>query len=174
MAKRTIKARIDKRGIKSFVDRINGLTSTMRVEDAQRMGKEVVAEMKDLISKGISPIAGVGRFPPYKHAGVKGKYPDNQKRKFPSKRSRPVNLFLSGKQMRALRFRVTRNKQGAGIEVGYFDSDEAKKEQGHREGVNDQPQRPTIPTGEEGFAEKIRRIVFRHFQESVSRYVKGK
>jgi len=38
----------------------------MGADDAKKLGDLVIAEMKDLISKGISPIRKFGRFPEYK------------------------------------------------------------------------------------------------------------
>ncbi len=152
-------------------------------KDKMEIGDAAIDEMKKVIAKGISPIKGVGRFEAYKWAGAanritkiakgltgarkksarqkasdlkKGKYPFSMKNKFPNKRERPVNLFLSGDQLSNL---ITKPTQ-SGLEVGYYDKLSAQKEQGHREGVNGQPRRPTIPKNGEEFSPSIyRRIV---------------
>lgn len=106
------------------------------VEDAQKIGDDVVDAMKGLISTGESPIKGWGRFPKY----------INPKR-YPGKRKphSPVNLYLTGAFLRALRAKVTAQTKRIKIEIGYFAPKQAIKEQGHREGANGQPERPTIP-----------------------------
>lgn len=121
------------------------------------VGKSVVNEMKNLIGKGISPIRGEGRFPRYKNTEV---YPGRVRKKFPSKRNRPVNLNLSGQQIRSLTFRIRKGLTST-LRVGYFNRKAALKESGHRDGVNAQPKRPTIPSGTEQFAVRVKRVINR-------------
>lgn len=86
------------------------------------------------------------------------KYPFSVKKKFPSKRERPVNLTLSGDFLTNLLPRVTGRGQ---FEVGFFDRLSALKEMGHREGVNDQPKRPVVPGKGEVFSESVyRRLLY--------------
>ncbi len=168
-----MRARINKSDLKRFVTRIEGIKTAFGRDEANETAKEVVSEMKDMISKGISPVKSVGRFPAYLRAGEKGKYPDNQRSKYPTKRQRPVNLYLSGDFLKALSYRILSGKFGFSFDVGYFDKDSVAKEEGHALGWNGQPQRPTIPDDGQ-FAERIQRIIFNGFKKAVSAFVKKK
>jgi hypothetical protein len=167
-----LKAKINKQQIKNVVDRLGGIKNVMTQQVATTVGKAVVAEMKDMISKGISPVEETGRFPAYKHAGEKGKYPDSVRHKYPEKRQRPVNLYLSGAMLDALTFRVLAARNGNAVEVGYYDSDQAKKEEGHAIGWNGQPKRPTIPGPGQQFAVRIQAVVIQEIKKALSQYVK--
>lgn len=169
-----IKAKLDQRALKAVQDKIEGVREAFDAEHAKQTGEQVVALMKELIAKGISPIQGEGRFPAYKHQGVKGKYPDSAKKRYPGKRDRPVNLFLSGSFLSALKSKVYKSKWGYGFEIGYFDEREAKKERAHASGENGQPRRPTIPTRGEGFAVSIQRYIFARYQNAISNFLKSK
>lgn len=122
---------------------------------ARKTGKVVVSEMKDRISKGTSPISGGGRFKKYKDAKV---YPGNRKGK------RPVNLELSGHMLKGLKSDTELEFTGGYSTDIFYDnrgkdkngSTAAEKESGHREGVNNQPKRPSLPS-EPG--EKFRRDI---------------
>lgn len=61
----------------------------------KKVGELIIEEMKDSISKGISPVRGERRFIAYKDPK---KYPADLKSK------RPVNLFLSGDMLASLKF----------------------------------------------------------------------
>lgn len=92
------------------------------------------------------------------------RYPFNKMKEFPSKKLRPVNLKLSGDFLRDLTYRsqVAPPIKGASptIDIGFFGGLSEKKESGHREGVNGQPKRPTIPQKKEEFSPSIyRRLV---------------
>lgn len=77
----------------SLLDDIRKVVSDRRVkEDA---GALLIKEMKDHIASGISPVRGERRFVGYKDPK---KYPGDQKSK------RPVNLYLSGDMLAALKF----------------------------------------------------------------------
>lgn len=191
---------------------------------AVRIGDAVIEAMLDLISKGISPIQGRGRFPAYKWAAfrnqlkkersavnkalrkneqalfklrrmnqrqmlvaqkeanrrdigsVSGKYPYNEIARKYGKKARPVNLFLTGDFLRALQARVTGTAGEFGLEVGFFEGSKDRfgteaylKEQGHREGANGQPERPTIPLGTEDFAVSIQDAIWRIIEEEIDR-----
>lgn len=164
--------------VKKLMGKIENATKFFTADDAAKMGDEVVITMKEMISKGISPIREVGRFPAYKHQRVKGKYPANQQKNYPDKKQRPVNLLLSGDFLNALSSRIIKSgtKGKFPVEVGYLSGKRdgvsaSTKEQGHREGVNGQPKRPTIPQGDEQFAAKIQKIIFGAYRESYKRYV---
>lgn len=213
-------------------------------------------KMKDLISKGISPIEGDGRFPPYKAQqkgslvkaargedkslkyqiknsiaqrkqtlqryrdrlkSLKGKqyagerkrlkeqirqeqlksrlfksqsskakkiskadliklknkvfYPDSVRSQFPSKRRRPVNLFLSGRFLRELKAVPKRINL---IVVGFFSPYGQKLEQGHREEANGQGYRPIIPdtTAGEDFALSLKALILKAYRDSILAYLK--
>lgn len=149
-------------------------------KDKFEVGYAIIDEMRNLISKGVSPIAENGRFPAYKWAGranavmkvargltgdrkkrarqkaqdmKKGKYPYSVQYKYPSKRERPVNLFLSGDFLKDLEVRTRTN----GVEVGFYKKKATEIEEGHRIGWNSQPKRPIIPQNDEQFNPSIYR-----------------
>lgn len=141
-------------------------------QQANKLGKATVKEMKNLISKGISPIKGDGRFEAYRGSykeqiAAKG-YVTVAGRK-ESKKLRPVNLKLTGKFLKALKSKVERVKSGYSPVVGYFKTSEQKKEQGHREQQNNQGFRPTIPQESLGevFASKIQQLVLKFLNRAV-------
>lgn len=108
--------------VKVQLDVMNAEIITKQV--AKHMGLKTVRMAKDMISKGMSPVRGYGRFPAYaaqrasgsvKKARGKfkskrardaatrlikeresGKYPWSVMDRFPDKKVRPVNLFLNG------------------------------------------------------------------------------
>ena len=167
-----ISVKLNNAVMKNIRKKIEDAPGFFKREDAKALGEAVVDEMKSLISKGISPIKSVGRLPGYLYQGKKGKYPDSVKKKYPGKKQRPVNLTLTGDMLRALKSRVTKGKFSSAIEIGYFVEREAKKEQGHREGVHGQPPRPTIPEGDEVFAAKIQTLIIRAYREAYAKFVK--
>lgn len=184
---------------------------------AQDIGFTIVGEMLDLVSKGISPIAGKGRFPAYKWAafrndlkkekssiakalkknkkslvrlgrknerqlllaakenkrkaiaGVNGKYPFTAQAIKLGKKPRPVNLLLTGEFLFHLEAVVTGVAGKHGLEIGFFDSRQAAKEDGHREGVNGQPERPIIPLAREDFVASITNAIYRKIEEALDR-----
>lgn len=101
-------------------------------------------------------------------------YPFSVQDKFPNKRPRPVNLFLSGDFLDALQAHVVGTAGDFGIEIGFFpgwkDANGVEayvKEQGHREGANGQPQRPVIPIGTEDFAQTIQNAIWEIIEEVI-------
>lgn len=127
-------------------------------QTARDVGVGVTDKMKSLIEKGISPIKGNGRFPGYKNPD---KYPGDRKPK------RPVNLWLSGDFISSLDAKEFPAKHGYVTEI-FYKGDQDKKESGHREGVNGQPKRPTIPQGDEQFVVAIQRIITTIFKERIA------
>lgn len=109
---------------------------------ATAIGKIAVQGIKEFTEVGTSPIRGKLRFAAYINPT---RYPGNRKPR------RPVNLRLSGDFMDALTYKLSKDSSGYSVNVGYFDTKNAKKEQGHREGANGQPKRPTIPVQGEDF-----------------------
>lgn len=84
-------------------------------------------------------------------------YPESVRRKFPGKRARPVNLFLSGRFLSLLTFKLLGGTKGTQFEIGFYDSKAQAMEQGHREGANTQGIRPIIPIAGEDFSARIMR-----------------
>lgn len=95
-------------------------------------------------------------------------YPYSVQHKFPQKRERPVNLLLSGDMLSHLEAKPT----ATGVEIGFWDKLSALKEQGHREGVNDQPRRPIIPQGHESFSPSILRRLLAVVREIIGQKTK--
>lgn len=205
----SIKLRVNQRHLEKTLKIIETLKADVIDRNtAKNVGEEVTDTMVKLISKGVSPIKGVGRFPEYKvnqkvsqalsdkgvNAGnfhgkhekrlanrhnkrvkqdaQKNQYPYSVQDKYPNKRIRPVNLKLSGDMLANLVFRVVRAATGYAVDI-FYDGDEDKKEQGHREGVNGQPKRPSLPSvkGEE-FVVAIERIYSRIFRERIASLLK--
>jgi hypothetical protein len=86
-----------------------------------------------------------------------------------AKRLRPVNLFLSGKFLRALEFRLNGVAGRYNLEIGFFDSNEAEKEEGHRDGANGQPKRPIIPIDREDFAQVIQNEIWKRVEATIDK-----
>lgn len=176
------------------------------------VGFTVRQRMLQLISKGISPILGKGRFKEYKSISsvrenrsqartlkrtirnigssssanlirlkrkqaqlkktaskLKKQYPYSVQKQFPSKKPRPVNLFLSGDFLSNLTYSIADKGKKKLISIGFLDDLSAKKEQGHREGVNGQPSRPTIPKGSESFAQIIKLDIMKIMKDAIKR-----
>jgi len=126
--------------------------------DLNKIGSNQVELMKGSISKGKSPVRGVGRFPPYKD---RKKYPGPAKgpvrKRFPKKRARPVNLFLSGKMLKNLKHKVTSKRK---ITVGYRGRSAQQKAIGNANEVTKKPfspSRKTIPQGSQVLESRITR-----------------
>lgn len=132
---------------------------------AKRVGIDVIEEMKSLISKGISPIQGNGKFPKYKNPA---RYPGKRKPRS------PVNLKLTGKFLNALSHRITQEDFGKGTELFFADKQD-KKERGHREGANGQPERPIMPSVKgEKFTKIIRDLYTELYRERILEVLKSK
>jgi hypothetical protein len=119
---------------------------------AEELGTAVHEEVRDLVSTGVSPVRGFGRFAPYKNT-----------EKYPGKRKpgRPVNLELTGEMLDALRFR---RKGENSLEYGWLpgtDPDVLIRARAHQEGHSDGdfPARPVLPQDGEQFAVSVERRV---------------
>lgn len=184
--------------LKEAFEKEVGRVKLATAASADTYGAVIVNEIKNSAAIGLSPIEGKGRFPAYKAvaaaktiqklirsargrkaskdkiAGLKESlkdrkagYPASVQKDFPNKRNRPVNLYLSGKMLADLTYEKL--KTIAGVEIGYFDRESQLKEQGHREGANGQPKRPTIPIGSEKFSIRILKIAAAAFEKSLAR-----
>lgn len=128
------------------------ITDVIDAPMGKQIGEIAVTEMKSLISKGISTIEGGGKFPKYSDS-----YREAIKRgRYTGKKITPVNLKLTGDMLNSLDSTIRETGKGVDVFVGYFDSKEALKEQGHRESINS---RPTIPIGSERFSVKLERKI---------------
>lgn len=157
--------KLDPTQLKALKKKLKDISNPIDNDTAKKAAKATREEMLDLISKGISPIKGNGRFPAYKDA-----------KKYPGKRksARPVNLKLSGDFLNSLQARVKKFKDGFGFVIGYFDNLSKLKEQGHREGANKQRKRPSIPEIDkrEQFAERIQVTFLKIFNKRIAALVK--
>ncbi len=161
------KVKINLRDIQKLLSEVPAkaaLTSNRKIAQLAR------EKILDLVSKGISPIEGEGRFAAYKPKEKNKRYPETVKRSYPAKRRRPVNLELSGKFLRALKsFPKTVNI----IAIGFFSGYGETLEQGHREGANGQAVRPIIPSEPgESFTKAIRAAILKEYREAILRYLK--
>lgn len=139
------KLRINAKLLAKLAPRLSELTNrAIDARTASVIGRTTISQMKDLISKGISPIRGKRRFPAYKPSYRK------TRRRF-GKRLRPVDLNLTGEFLKSLKFTT----RGGTTIINYQGRKQRDKERGHREGANNQRKRPTLPQGRESFAEKI-------------------
>ena len=120
--------------------------------------------MKSVIESGTSPIEGKGKFPRYKDPK---RYPGKLKK------PTPVNLKLTGEFLDALTADVVQGDYGKAVEI-YYAGDQEVKEQGHREGSNGQPSRPTLPAlkGEQ-FSARIRKLYTDILRKRVLDVLKG-
>ena len=156
---------------KSFEKAFMGVREEVKREIQNSLGEELVKKMKDLVSKGISPIEGHGRFPAYKSSTKeKKRYPDTVKGKFPSKRRRPVNLGLTGQFLNHLSYILDFAQDKFGIRLGFFDEESIQKEKGHREQANGQAFRPIIPKGKEKLSKAVYMEAMRIIKSAIKKY----
>lgn len=171
-------ARYDKAAHERLVKKLKELEHPIDRKTANDLGKKIIKEMKNMISKGISPILGHGRFDAYR-----GSYRDrirkygyikNRDGKH-SKKLRPVNLKLSGKFLKNLKHRVVSEKTGFGVSIGFRDKTSYKKERGHREKANNQAFRPIIPQAKnEKWSARIQDIIIDFFDLGVKKITSKK
>lgn len=133
-------------------------------------------QLKAAISAGLSAARAQKAIESSKgrQADLQKGYPYSVQKEFPGKRPRPVNLFLSGAMLAALTFDIVQStKNRVGVVVGYFDEEQAKKERGHREGVNGQPKRPTIPTGSQTFNKTIELDIMSLLKQAIQKALRS-
>lgn len=133
-------------GVPAIKNKLDKLGRGLTRDEADTVGRNAVEKMKEMISKGLSPVRGGDtrpRFPKYLNPK---RYPGKKKP------ASPVNLQLTGAFLKNLGYKVVQRAKGWGAEIGYDDPEQIVKEQGHREMANGQPHRPTIPMQSEGEA----------------------
>ena len=125
--------------------KIRGALEQKRTKE--RVGNQVINDMKASLAKGISPVRGERRFPAYKDPK---RYPRDLKPR------RPVNLYLSGDMLAALKFKPL---SGTGVSIGITDREQARKAKAHQTG-DGVPKRRFVPTekGEEFTVTITRRL----------------
>jgi hypothetical protein len=139
----------------------------------ESLGKEisraVLKEIRDAVAKGNSPVAGWGKFAPYKNPD---KYPGNQKS------SRPVNLDLSGDMMKALTTEVRLDsKSRLVVEVGWFGAEEdiQVRARVHNSGERwDIKRRPVLPGKDDEWTERIKKIVLDLYSKRIARIMNSR
>lgn len=166
MANKTFKLEFKTDFFDKIAEKFKEIPAGIDKKCAQKVGKAVVDGIKDLTKKGISPIRGEGRMPRYKNPK---KYPGDR---FPGKKKTPVNLRLTGDMMRSLGHKESKDGAAYKTVVKYDDPDQEIKEQGHREGANDQPKRPTLAQGNEEIAKTIENEVRDLYLEALERQAK--
>lgn len=145
------------------------LTKVLRSRNNVRASRANLKSRRALLKREASIIkAGKASTRDALKASKRG-YPYSVQHEFPGKRPRPVNLFLSGDFLAALEYVVTGKAGEFGIELGFFDEDQAIKEQGHREQANGQGFRPIIPIGREDFSVTIQRAIIKIVEEEIDR-----
>lgn len=171
MAKNEFSMKLDKKKVTEMIEELikaqKLAISTQK--DADRLGKDVIKSMKELIGSGVSPIAGK-KFPGYKDsykAAIKGNRYDGL-----GKYVTPVNLKLTGEFLKNLTFRVLDSGPNKVPEVGFFDNESQLKEKGHREGANSQKKRPIIPQGDERVAQTIKKTLVDHYKKLMVEAIK--
>jgi hypothetical protein len=128
-----------------------------------KLAKGVKGKVLDLVSVGVSPVKGKGRFKAYaaQRSSALGSYPNipRIREKYPSKKTRPVNLYLDGSYLEAV---TKHTNKSTGIEFGLINASEFNRDlfKTHNEGKNrNVPQRKVIPTKGEGFVESVNKII---------------
>lgn len=129
--------------------------------DWNKVGKVTVSAMLRLISSGVSPIRGKGKFPSYKTSYKKIRLSKG-------KAISPVDLNLSGKFLKSLKSTPFNNS----VNIAYKGKLSNDKESGHRKGTNKQKKRPTIPQGSEKFAVTISNAISKILVSAISKRLK--
>lgn len=145
-------------------------------KSGKRIGVATIDAMKNSISQGLSPVRGEGRFERYKNQGNKDKYPGNVRDKYPSKKQRPVNLYLNGWYLSHLTYWINKTKNYIGIgfsgKTGVKQPPPKKVRQyfeTHNEGMHpDVPQRKHLPNDiGDTFTVSVEREYKREFERIV-------
>ena len=157
-----INTKVSVKGFQNLTKMLSELRKPIDRQTADEVGRQSVDEMKDMISKGISPLNSGGRFPGYKNPS---KYPKGKKP------NTPVNLYLSGDFQNSLTHKVKTSEFGFDTEIFYEGRDEDAKESGHRDGANGQPKRPTIPQGSESFAQRVIRVFSSIYKARINKII---
>ncbi len=167
---------------------LKGLKDTKFLKE---LGQLTVEESKKFIKRGISPVDGAGRYEDYsgqknltkeraskrsvRRVGNNKKagrgYPYNVMGKYPDKKVKPVNLFLSGNMLKDFSFEVVMGF----LRVGWIDdrSKFTKLALYHNEGTKNMPARPILPTvrGEQ-FNATIRSSIQNYINKKLEEIIK--
>ena len=147
---------------RSKFDIIARLDEIFSPDTVDKLGRLVVRESKDMISKGISPVRGHGRFERYKN---KDNYPGDLKP------ARPVNLKLTGDMLSGYSYK---RKNKTTMETGMVNGSQKSKEIAgyHQSGTKNMAQRRMTPGLGEEFAVTIMRKIRDVFSASLARTIK--
>lgn len=184
MARARVTLKLDG-SLKAFAE-----NSVVTSEVQDELGSITLRLMLDVISKGLSPVDGVGRFEKYvaqrkvapaskgrsrKDVSTQRKrlYPFSVQKTYPNKTLSPVNLYLDGTFLNSLTYRGTAN----GIELGHI-SPSAKTEalfEAHNEGLNKNvPQRKYLPNKRgEVFIVTIMRAIINVYSQRIKNIING-
>jgi len=161
--------KITLKGFKETEKRLRKLTKPLNKGQAKNLANTIKDGMLAEILSGTSPISGKG---PYK--AYRGSYRKRiQAGRLGSKQLSPVNLQLSGDFLSDLKALAVKDpKGGFSSIVGYFTKLSRAKESGHREGVNKQAKRPTIPIGNERFNNKISKLIIQGIDAAIQKILR--
>lgn len=143
--------------LRKLVDR----TEVFNSETTKALGREVVRATKEIVVNGRSPVEGEKRYPGYASTRNGKGYPNTKpiKSKYPNKKTRPVNLTLSGRYLRAYTFRTQR----ASVRVGWFSPDKRLKDliDTHQHGMHKHvPRRKVLPSDRgDRYVASVRRLI---------------
>lgn len=122
------------------------LNTIMNKKTALVVGNVIEKEMKKSISKGLSPVKGVGRFVPYAiQRGIPNGYPTG----IVGKNKRPINLKLTGEFLKSLTHFTKRSGSGFEAKIGFkiVNKRISALFETHNEGKHPHvPQRRFVPT----------------------------
>ena len=140
------------------------LAKNMDRTTANKVGALVKEMVIEHCARGVSPVAGAGKFKGYKD---KEKYPGDKKGKS------PATLILTGWMLESLWY----GPGGVGkLLFGYLDENdiEYKKAKTHNFGTDDVPKRPFIPQFHKGekFTQTIMRAIIDTFNKRVQNLLK--
>lgn len=160
----TLKAKFDSAALKQNaveLKKLQEIAFTSRL--ASDVGSTIVNQVKDEISKGISPVKGAGRF-----AGYKESYQEairSQRGQFSGKGTRPVNLKLSGDFINSLGFKSKGLKNKIEVSLNFYG--EQDKETWLRSNPNHAAPRKALPRGSESFNVSIQKTI----KDVVNRFI---
>lgn len=156
-----------------FVGRITGSKRAKSyAKDTSRRAKQSALKARLLNSRARREQKGVRALTQAKKE-IKG-YPYTVQKRFPGKKPRPVNLFLSGKFLSLLRRFVTGDAANAKLALGFEDFQAEQIEEGHRIGWLGQGKRAIIPTGSEKFAQRIQRVAEKILGQQLAKKLRAK
>lgn len=150
----TLKATFDSVALKANMATLKNIGE---IEFTQKLGNEIgsaiVEQVKDQLSKGISPVKEEGRF-----AGYKKSYVDAiQKGRYPGKSVRPVNLKLSGDLINSLDYTARGLKNAIEVKINFYGQED--KEDWLRSNPTHAASRKALPRGSEGFNVSIQKTI---------------